>query len=64
MEMIETIAESSGKIEEKDSKDAGDAAGLLGKLSVDETKAEKVPEEVPSALAKPEEKSETETKTE
>ncbi|KAG6539206.1 hypothetical protein ZIOFF_004359 [Zingiber officinale] len=58
MEMVETIAESSGKVEEKDSKDASDAAGLLGKLSVDETEAEKV------ALAKPEEKSETETKTE
>ncbi|KAJ8461057.1 hypothetical protein OPV22_033983 [Ensete ventricosum] len=51
METVEAIAESSEKKEEKESKDAADTAGLLDKLSVDESKTEKAPEEVPAAAA-------------
>ncbi|XP_042412127.1 ran-binding protein 1 homolog a-like [Zingiber officinale] len=63
MEMVESIAESSGKVEERDSKDATDAAGLLGNLSVDETKEEKASMEVSASVAKLEENPQTESKT-
>ncbi|WOK96675.1 ran-binding protein [Canna indica] len=66
MEMVEDIAESSGKNEEKESNDAAEAAGLLHKLSVDESKTEeKASEKAPTASAvKAEEKSEAVTKAE
>lgn len=62
MEMVESIAESSGKVEENDSKDATDAAELLGNLSVDEAEEEKASKEVSAAVAKLEEKPQTESK--
>lgn len=55
--MAEAIAELPGK-EEQNNKNVSDAAGQLGKLSVDVTEAEKAS----VAVAKPEEKKETETK--
>ncbi|CAL9127868.1 unnamed protein product [Musa textilis] len=59
METVEGIAESSEKKEEKESKDASDAAGLLDKLSVDESKTEKAPEEeVPAAAVKADDETE------
>ena len=65
METVESIAESLGKNEEKESKDATSAAGLLDKLSVGESKSEgeatkETPspaEEKPKAEAKAEEAS-------
>ncbi|XP_074583504.1 ran-binding protein 1 homolog b-like [Curcuma longa] len=65
MEMVEGITESTGDVEEKGSKEVSDAVGQLGTLSVDDTKAEKGSEKDASvAVAKPAEKTETETKAE
>ncbi|XP_008792787.2 ran-binding protein 1 homolog b-like [Phoenix dactylifera] len=65
-DMVEEIAESLGKNEEKESKDASAAAGLMEKLTVSESKSEENPTaEVPVAAdEKKEEKSEKETKAE
>ncbi|WOL04361.1 ran-binding protein [Canna indica] len=63
-ETVDEIAESLGKAEEKESKDASDAAGLLDKLSVGEDKKEEASEEVPAATVEAEVKSETVVKTE
>ncbi|CAL9125912.1 unnamed protein product [Musa textilis] len=60
METVETITETLGKSEEKESEDASAAAGLLGKLSVAESKTEKASEEAPAASVKAEESSEVE----
>ncbi|THU55538.1 hypothetical protein C4D60_Mb11t07620 [Musa balbisiana] len=60
METVESITETLGKSEEKESEDASSAAGLLEKLSVAESKTEKASEEVPSASVKAEESSEVE----
>ncbi|URD77379.1 ran-binding protein 1 [Musa troglodytarum] len=60
METVESITETLGKSEEKESEDASAAAGLLGKLSVAESKTEKASEEAPAASVKAEESSEVE----
>ncbi|RZS04552.1 hypothetical protein BHM03_00034899 [Ensete ventricosum] len=57
METIESITETFGKSEEKESEDASAAAGLLGKLSVAESKPEKASEEATAASVKAEESS-------
>ncbi|KAJ8510003.1 hypothetical protein OPV22_000437 [Ensete ventricosum] len=57
METIESITETFGKSEEKESEDASAAAGLLGKLSVAESKPEKASEEATAASVKVEESS-------
>ncbi|CAL9207006.1 unnamed protein product [Musa hybrid cultivar] len=63
IEMVEDITESAGKHVEKESKDASDAAGLLGKLSVDESKTDEAAGPPAPAYVKAEdEKSEAETK--
>lgn len=65
--MVEEIAESLGKNEEKESEDASAAAGLMEKLTVSESKSEVNPTtEVPVAAdeKKEEEKSKKETKAE
>lgn len=60
---MEDITESDGKHVEKESKDASDAAGLLGKLSVDEKKTDEAAVPPAAAYVKAEdEKSEAETK--
>ncbi|XP_008789135.1 ran-binding protein 1 homolog b-like [Phoenix dactylifera] len=67
MEKVEEIAESLGKNEEKESKDASAAAGLMEKLTVGESKTEEnAKKEVPIAAdeKKEEEKPKTETKAE
>ncbi|CAL9205282.1 unnamed protein product [Musa hybrid cultivar] len=60
MEMVESITETLGKSEEKESEDASAAAGLLEKLSVAESKTEKASEEAPAASVKAEESSDVE----
>lgn len=60
METVESITETLGKSEEKESEDASAAAGLLEKLSVAESKTEKASEEAPAASVKAEESSEVE----
>ncbi|RWW27204.1 hypothetical protein GW17_00008375 [Ensete ventricosum] len=57
METIESITETLGKSEEKESEDASATAGLLGKLSVAESKPEKASEEATAASVKVEESS-------
>lgn len=47
--MVESIVESSGNSEEEGSNEATDAAWLLDKLTVDESKPESTSEEVPAA---------------
>ncbi|CAL9076759.1 unnamed protein product [Musa textilis] len=54
IEMVEGITESDGKHVEKESKDASDAAGLLGKLSVDESKTDDAAVPPPDASVKAE----------
>ncbi|KAJ6831093.1 ran-binding protein 1-like protein c-like [Iris pallida] len=63
MESVEKIAESLGKNDEKESKEATEAAGLLDSLTVSKSKTEEVaPEEATVAAAeKKEKKSETVT---
>ncbi|CAD5195730.1 ran-binding protein 1 homolog a-like [Musa acuminata AAA Group] len=60
METVESITETLGKSEEKESEDASAAAGLLEKLSVAESKTEKASEEAPATSVKAEESSEVE----
>ncbi|ONK61836.1 uncharacterized protein A4U43_C08F34090 [Asparagus officinalis] len=68
MTTVESVAESMGKVEEKENKDATSAAGLLEKLSVGESKTEepsKTEGEAPEDAAATEaEKPKTEAKAE
>lgn len=67
METVESIAESMGKTEEKETNDATSAAGLLDKLSVGESKTEeeasKESAAASAAAAEEEEKPNEEAKT-
>lgn len=64
MEMVEGSLSRLEKLK-KSSKEVADVVGQLGTLSVDDTKAEKgLKKDASAAVAKPEEKTETETKAE
>ena len=66
MEKVESVAEDLGKNEEKESKEATSAAGLLEKLSVgDESKSEeKTEDKAPTAQTTEEKKSDDDKKPE